>query len=74
MEGKKWSEQPPDEPKNVRTCNDCGTQSPEVETNYTLISSRHGWRLHRSLDAAGRTLMQWRCPECWARFRNRKTP
>ena len=74
MQGKNWQTAEPNEPKNVRVCHDCKTESPEVETNYTLISSRHGWRLHRGTDAEGRTVMQWRCPECWARFRNRKAP
>ena len=29
----------------ANTCVDCGEQSPQTETNYTLISSRYGWRL-----------------------------
>jgi hypothetical protein len=58
--------------KNVRQCVDCGALSPETETNYTLISSRHGWRLTRSFDAEGRKIMEWRCPPCWNRFRENK--
>jgi hypothetical protein len=74
MERKLWQE---DEPahsghKNVRECVECGTKSPETETNYTLISSRHGWRLTRSFDAEGRRVMQWRCPNCWNNFKIRK--
>lgn len=72
MQDKNWEVEQASASRNVRVCNDCKTESPEVETNYTLISSRHGWRLHRSVDSAGRTLMEWRCPECWARFRKRK--
>jgi hypothetical protein len=35
-------------------CVSCGAKSPMTETNYTLISPRHGWRLTRGTDAAGR--------------------
>lgn len=50
-------------------CVDCGKHSPATETNYTLISARHGWRLTRLVDAAGRNQLQWRCPRCWEIFR-----
>jgi hypothetical protein len=48
--------------------------SPPTETNYTLISPRHGWRLTRSLDKEGRKLAEWRCPQCWARHKSPATP
>lgn len=54
------------------TCVDCGTTSPTTETNYTLISARHGWRLTLGLDDKGVRTMQWRCPACWGR--RRQTP
>ena len=31
--------------KKSHICIDCGTTSPSTDTNYTLISARHGWRL-----------------------------
>ncbi|HEY3494115.1 MAG TPA: hypothetical protein VGK73_05490 [Polyangiaceae bacterium] len=61
------------ETRNVRVCSDCKVESPEVETNYTLISARHGWRLARTVDAEGKLLMQWRCPRCWTRHKSLKT-
>ena len=51
-------------------CADCGTLSPQTETNFTLISARYGWRLIRSVDgASGRSRMEWRCPRCWETYR-----
>ena len=71
MQDKKAADEGDSELRNVRVCTDCKTESPEVETNYTLISARHGWRLSRTLDARGKLLMQWRCPRCWALFKSR---
>ena len=53
-------------------CTDCGETSPETNTNYTLISRQHGWRLVLQTDATGRRLAQWRCPKCWAAHRDDK--
>jgi len=50
-------------------CVGCGVLSPATETSYTLISARHGWRVTRGIDAAGRSEMEWRCPRCWEIFR-----
>jgi hypothetical protein len=50
-------------------CVDCGTTSPTTETNYTLISARHGWRLTLGMDANGVRIPMWRCPTCWQRHR-----
>jgi hypothetical protein len=55
-----------------QTCADCGQQPPATETNYTLISARHGWRLSRSVDANGHKVMKWRCPDCWKKYRTSK--
>ena len=52
-----------------RCCVDCMALAPETETNYTLISQRHGWRLTRQVDGAGLTTMAWHCPGCFARRR-----
>ncbi len=53
----------------IHQCVDCGEIAPPTETNFTLISSRHGWRLTRTFTPDGRKVMQWRCPECFARYR-----
>jgi hypothetical protein len=55
-----------------QTCADCGQEPPATQTNYTLISARHGWRLARSVDENGRKVMKWRCPECWKKYRTSK--
>lgn len=60
-----------EELKNFRECVDCKTRSPETQTNYTLISSRHGWRLTRNFDREGNKVMEWRCPTCWTRYKSR---
>ncbi len=58
-----------DDTENRHQCVTCGTLSPSTETNYTLISSQHGWRLSRGTDKLGRPTMEWRCPKCWARHK-----
>ncbi len=55
-------------------CVDCGALPPPTETNYTLISPRHGWRLSRTVDRDGKKKMEWRCPNCWAKYRERTSP
>lgn len=50
-------------------CLGCGAKSPEVETEYTLISSRFGWRLSRRMARDGSAILEWRCPNCWAKFK-----
>jgi hypothetical protein len=54
-------------------CVSCGAKSPLTETNYTLISPRHGWRLTRGTDAGGKKTAEWRCPTCWASYRKKAT-
>ncbi|MBI2394736.1 MAG: hypothetical protein HYV09_34525 [Deltaproteobacteria bacterium] len=53
-------------------CVDCRARAPEVETEYTLISSRFGWRLTRKIDRDGTIQLEWRCPTCWARRKQEK--
>lgn len=54
-------------------CVDCQVLSPAVESNFTLISSRFGWRLHRYIDKASRQAkLDWRCPHCWRVFREER--
>ena len=54
-------------------CIDCRTRSPAVETEYTLISSRFGWRLNRRATRDGSLVLEWRCPTCWVRFKQERT-
>jgi hypothetical protein len=56
--------------KKSQTCVDCGIASPSTDTNYTLISARHGWRLTPAVDKAGIRTLQWRCPACYARHKS----
>jgi hypothetical protein len=49
-------------------CVDCGGESPQTNTNYTLISRQHGWRLTLE-HVDGRRVAHWRCPRCWDRHR-----
>ncbi|WP_437813994.1 hypothetical protein [Sorangium sp. So ce1078] len=65
-------EPPESEQRVTQRCVDCGTPAPKTETNYTLISSRYGWRLTRTVDANGQRMMEWRCPGCYSRYRSRK--
>src|SRR5258708_542516 len=51
----------------AQVCVDCACTSPKTNTDYTLISAEHGWRLTRERDASGRVTLTWRCPECWRR-------
>jgi hypothetical protein len=60
--------------RDRQQCVDCGQSAPETETNFTLISQRHGWRLSRVVDASGRRHMEWRCPKCFAKARDRQSP
>ena len=55
-------------------CVDCRAPSPDVDTEYTLISSRFGWRLTRKQGRDGAVILEWRCPECWARFKSGAPP
>ena len=55
--------------ENDIRCIGCSARSPEVETEYTLISSRFGWRLTRRIGRDGSVTLEWRCPPCWARFK-----
>lgn len=52
-----------------RRCVACGALAPSTDTSYTLISSQHGWRLSRTLNADGTRTVEWRCPPCWDRHK-----
>lgn len=62
------------EPEPDNQCVDCGKNPPPTETNYTLISARHGWRLTRAPDRDGQRVMEWRCPDCWQAYRKKPSP
>lgn len=62
----------PEAPVSVRRCVDCHVDAPKTRTAHTLISSKHGWRLHRSRSDAGETILAWRCPTCWHKFKTRE--
>jgi hypothetical protein len=53
-------------------CVDCGQVAPLTETSFTLISKSHGWRLTRQTDPSGRRSLEWRCPKCYTRFREKQ--
>ncbi len=46
--------------------------APASDTNFTLISSQHGWRLSRAFDATGARVLEWRCPRCWTARRKKQ--
>jgi hypothetical protein len=59
--------------RDKQNCIDCGKQSPETDTNYTLISSQFGWRLTRQRLPDGSFAVEWRCPDCWREHKRGKT-
>jgi hypothetical protein len=59
--------------RDRQTCVGCGKQSPETETNYTLISAQFGWRLTRYKSPDGGLVVEWRCPTCWREYKRART-
>lgn len=55
-------------------CMECGIRPPETESAYTLIGGKAGWRLTRSRAADGTIVTQWRCADCWAKFKKTAAP
>ena len=55
------------------TCFVCRAVAPPTDTDYTLISSAHGWRLAARVGADGRKAQVWYCPSCWKVFRKART-
>jgi hypothetical protein len=51
-----------------RRCVGCASNAPLV-SSFTLISSKHGWRLHRARSEES-ARMDWFCPTCWAARRH----
>ena len=69
-----WTEKKQENPGQANQCADCHKIAPPTQTNFTLISSQHGWRL--SFDRVdGRRVSVWRCPKCWENHKaGGKTP
>jgi hypothetical protein len=57
---------------DVRVCHDCKRPSPTGPSDFTLISSKHGWRLARERQNDGTSAPVWRCPDCWQAYRARR--
>jgi hypothetical protein len=55
---------------DARECTTCGVRAPVTQTNYTLISASHGWRLTARFTRQGERIAEWRCPTCWVAYRN----
>ncbi len=51
-----------------QTCVGCGRVSPETNGDNTLTTS-FGWRLRRGTDDAGNHLVEWRCANCWQKWK-----
>lgn len=58
----------------VEVCAGCGVAAPTACTNYTVISSRYGWRLSHVEGEPSARAVEWRCPTCWAKFRAQGQP
>jgi hypothetical protein len=52
-------------------CIDCKTPAPATDTDYTLISKTHNWRLERRWEH-GALVLEWRCPRCWQHYKMRR--
>lgn len=52
---------PPERP----ACSICGKAAPETQTDYTPVSSQHGWRRSITTAADGSRVAKWICKECW---------
>ena len=51
-----------------RVCTGCGVHAPQTDTDYTLISSRFGWRVRRYVEG-DEPITEWWCPACWAELK-----
>jgi hypothetical protein len=69
-----WDEDDDEAQQSMRQCIDCRAVAPKTDTNYTLISSKYGWRLSRRTDSAGSLIVEWRCPTCWDKHKAQRAP
>jgi hypothetical protein len=58
--------------REFEVCVVCGIQSPKTDTNYTLISPKFGWRLSRRPADDGTFIVEWRCHECWTKYKEKQ--
>jgi hypothetical protein len=58
----------------LQVCAVCSNQSPEADTNFTIIGK--GWRVRRYHEPNGDRVVQWLCPSCWRSLKEgpRKAP
>jgi len=54
---------------DISPCVDCGKAPPPTETAYTLIGSKHGWRLVKRPVDDDAPLLEWWCADCWRKQR-----
>ncbi len=54
-----------------RHCFGCGVAAPPTRSDQTLISTSHGWRLSRRAAGGGEFFLEWRCPVCWKRYKDK---
>lgn len=45
---------------------------PPLDDESALISMKYGWRLTRRVATDGTATLEWRCPKCWAEYREKK--
>ena len=50
---------------NQQECCVCHDVSPVTQTNYTLISPKHQWRMEVRMGQNGVKEPLWYCPSCW---------
>ena len=56
-----------------RSCVGCGELAPEKEGDE-FLSSTSGWRLTRRKTPEGADVSDWRCPECWQKYKVDRGP
>lgn len=59
--------------KRSHSCVDCRTKVPPQDDESALISMKYGWRLTRVVAPSGEATLEWRCPKCWAVYREQRT-
>lgn len=55
-----------------QSCCVCHDVSPITNTNYTLISPKHQWRMELRANEQGEREPYWYCPTCWQRLREQR--
>ena len=56
--------------KRPHICVSCGAKVPPLDDDSALVSMKYGWRLTRRVEeGSGVATLEWRCPKCWAEYR-----